>query len=89
MRDEIYKICMDAEIISKLIWFREIHGYGDNDADSDVTLVSDDEHVKIYSKEWYISNKVKVKINQQCYSCLCRYTNTQFYFLDAVNSSRK
>ena len=54
MRDEIYKICMDAEIISKLIWFREIHSYGDNDADSDVTLVSDDEHVKIYSKEWYI-----------------------------------
>ena len=51
MRDEIYKICMDAEIISKLIWFREIHGYGDNDADSDVTLVSNDENVKIYTKE--------------------------------------
>ena len=41
---------MDAEIISKLLRLREIHGYDDNDADSDVTLVSDDEHVKIYSK---------------------------------------
>ena len=63
---------MDAEIISKHLRLREIHGYGDNDADSDVTLVSDDEHVKIYFKEWHISNKVKVKINQQYYSCLCR-----------------
>ena len=76
MRDEIFKICMDAEIISKLIWFREMHGYGDDNAD--VALASDDENEKVHAhiywtKGWCIPEETKVKIIERCYSCLFRW----------------
>ena len=35
---------LNDELISKLFWFREMHGYGDNDADPDAAIVSDDVH---------------------------------------------
>ena len=46
MRGEIFYICIADEFISKLFLFREVHSYGDNDADA--TLASDDDHVKLH-----------------------------------------
>ena len=45
MRHEIFDICINDEIISKLFWCREVLRYGDNGAGA--TLAIDDEHVKL------------------------------------------
>ena len=47
MRHEIFDICINDEIISKLFWCREVLRYGDNGAGA--TLAIDDEHVKLHA----------------------------------------
>ena len=47
MRHEIFDICINDEIISKLFWCREVLGYGDNGAGA--TLAIDYEHVKLHA----------------------------------------
>ena len=48
MRHNIFYICINDEIISKLFWCREVLRYGDNGVGA--TLAIDDEHVKLHAQ---------------------------------------